>query len=477
MVKRTALTLLIILNTLAIGRSCSAIVLKDKSRVLLAKNFDWTYGEGMLIKNLRGTAKAAYFTHEGRQASWISRYGSVTFNQNGREMPYGGMNEKGLAVEMLWLELTRYNTDEPRQYVNELEWIQYQLDNFETVRQVISHLDQLKIYPIKGKIHYILTDTTGESVIIEYLNGQPIAYTKEPNVCQAITNNAVFQSEPFKNQVKGIRKNNTAPTYRYYKLEQEIAALPGHGEISTTYAFDILKKVAIPRGGFRTMWSIVYDVAGRNISFFTDTHRKVKTIHLSDLDFNEGLAYFPLNQDKQTNLGNGLLETLSEPLNYGCLSPSLIHLGFDEELAKEMSRRQFEPGQGGRTSIFAERYFHLEITAPLEEERQTGFLAVMDSEQGFRDKEAVRGGYLYGSAGKGDLVFPVYGLKNGKYALLAFIDTNKNHKPDLGKKGKPGEKYATFADRTFADEREISFANTSADLSRSNARVLINWKQ
>lgn len=66
-------------------------------------------------------------------------------------MPYGGMNEKGLVVEMLWLELTKYNIKQVKQYVNELEWIQYQLDNYVTVQQVIDQLNTLK-----GKTHYSL---------------------------------------------------------------------------------------------------------------------------------------------------------------------------------------------------------------------------------------------------------------------------------------------------------------------------------
>jgi len=63
-------------------------VLKGNNQILLAKNFDWTYREGMIIKNLRGIRKTAYCTHTKEQASWTSKYGSVTFNQNGKEMPF-----------------------------------------------------------------------------------------------------------------------------------------------------------------------------------------------------------------------------------------------------------------------------------------------------------------------------------------------------------------------------------------------------
>ena len=103
---------------------CSAIVLKNENQILLAKNFDWTYHDGIIIKNLRSISKTAYYTHQGEPAQWTSKYGSITFNQNGKEMPYGGMNEKGLVVEMLWLDLTKYNINEEKKYLNEPEWIQ-----------------------------------------------------------------------------------------------------------------------------------------------------------------------------------------------------------------------------------------------------------------------------------------------------------------------------------------------------------------
>jgi penicillin V acylase-like amidase (Ntn superfamily) len=41
-------------------------------------------------------------------AKWVSRYGSVTFNQYGCENPTGGMNEAGLVVEQMWLDESAY---------------------------------------------------------------------------------------------------------------------------------------------------------------------------------------------------------------------------------------------------------------------------------------------------------------------------------------------------------------------------------
>jgi choloylglycine hydrolase len=75
--------------------ACSAIVLKSEQNMLLAKNFDWTSGAGYVIKNLRGISKSVFPTRAGHPARWTAKYGSITFNQNGKEMPYGGINERG----------------------------------------------------------------------------------------------------------------------------------------------------------------------------------------------------------------------------------------------------------------------------------------------------------------------------------------------------------------------------------------------
>jgi len=473
--KELIFTLLMLTATLEVAYPCSAIVLKEGPQFFLAKNFDWTFREGILIKNLRGTNKTAYFTHTGEPATWTSKYGSVTFNQNGKEMPYGGMNEKGLVVEMLWLETTQYNISEEKKYVNELEWIQYQLDNFETIQQVVDHLKALKIYPIKGKIHYILADAAGESVIIEYLNGNPVAYKKEANTCQAITNTSVAKAEPYKNQIKGIRKNNTASTYRYYQLEQQISSLNNQSNLNEAYAFEVLKKVEIPKGDFKTMWSIVYNIHQKSVSFFTDTHQAIKTINIAGLDFDNELTYFTLNQNEVKNLNTGL-KVLTEPINQPYVSASLMHLGLDERVTRDISEHQFRQGKN-QSSNFSDNYFHFEISVPLENDKQTGFLAVMDSEQHFENRQAVTGGYLYGNIPRTTLILHIYGLKNGKYAMLAFIDDNENRKLDFDKKGKALEKYATFSERILTNEQDLNFSNTSNDFNGENAKVLVTWKK
>jgi len=62
----------------------------------------------------------------GQPAKWVSAYGSVTFNQFGRELPLGRMNEAGLVIEIMWLTQTEYPHSDRRPALRELQWAQYQ---------------------------------------------------------------------------------------------------------------------------------------------------------------------------------------------------------------------------------------------------------------------------------------------------------------------------------------------------------------
>lgn len=467
-------TLLILTTLVQSAYPCSSFVLKNGKTILLGKNFDWTFDKGYIIKNLKNTTKVAYCTHNGTPASWTSKYGSVTFNQNGKEMPYGGMNEKGLVVEMLWLEDTRFNISEDKTYLNELEWIQYQLDNFQTVDEVVTHIKNLKIYPIKGKIHYILADTNGKSVIIEYLDGKPKIYEKEANTCQAITNKSVVFSEKYIDNLQDIPKKNTSEIYRYHQLENQIKKLKNLNDFSEKTAFQILKSVSIPKGDFNTVWSIVYNLENKTISFFSHSHKKTKQINLNNIDFEQGLSYFNINQDKE-NILDTKLNQFTEQTNFEMVSASLTHLGFDTDLSKEISEHQFNQKLITQ-SYFSQNYFHFDISIPMAEAGKRLFFVVMDSEENFNKKLAVTSGYLFGSTSIGTTNRHIYGLKNGLYAMIALIDENKNSELDFDTNGNPTEKYTTFSDFIPKSMKEITFKNTSNYFTKDNAKLTIEWR-
>ena len=75
--------------------ACTTFCLKHNGEVLFGRNYDFRIGDALIFVNKRGVAKTATVGDSPNPAKWISRYGSVTFNQYGRENPTGGMNEAG----------------------------------------------------------------------------------------------------------------------------------------------------------------------------------------------------------------------------------------------------------------------------------------------------------------------------------------------------------------------------------------------
>lgn len=112
--------------------------MEGSHRIYLGRNLDWDWEDGMIFINPRNVRKTAIVISLQDAAKWTSKYGSVTFNQLGREFPFGGMNEKGLVIENMWLDGTQYPQPDARPEVNMLQWIQYQLDNYSTVAEVVA---------------------------------------------------------------------------------------------------------------------------------------------------------------------------------------------------------------------------------------------------------------------------------------------------------------------------------------------------
>src|SRR5277367_2891798 len=84
------------------SQACSSFLLESMDRPVVAKNFDMPSGHGLIVVNKRNLSKVAMAN--GNPVQWISKYGSVTFNQVSRDLPQGGLNEKGLVVEVLMLD-------------------------------------------------------------------------------------------------------------------------------------------------------------------------------------------------------------------------------------------------------------------------------------------------------------------------------------------------------------------------------------
>lgn len=283
---------------------CSTFLLEKNGRFLLAKSYDWIVEDGLIVVNKRSIAKQAMTLDKPMQ--WISKYGSIIFTQAGRELPMGGMNEAGLVIELMWLDDTTYPLLDSRFTVNELQWIQYQLDTASTVEEVIASNDILRIdIDCKALIHFMIADKRGNSSIVEFINGQMVVHPKsEMLAAPVLTNNTYQKSIEYLSTHEGFGGDKMASSgFRSLDRFVRIATLlqkfsMNDDEANLFSAFQILASVAnyaevkneeitlenITRY-LRAKWNIVYDVADKKIHFLTASHKKIRTIQLDDFNF------------------------------------------------------------------------------------------------------------------------------------------------------------------------------------------------
>ncbi len=290
---------------------CTTFCLAEDGQVLFGKNYDWHVGEGYVIANKRDVAKTAIADTNG--VSWVSRYGSATFNQFGREMPSGGMNEAGLVVELLWLEETEYASPDKRPAIGNLQWIQYQLDNHSSVAQVIASDRDIRIQPrAAAYVHYLVCDRSGACASIEFLDGRMVVHGGSDLPAKVLTNNTYEESIEFLKTLRGFggmlpMPNDNSSLGRFARATHMAAAFePQRVPKNVAFAFDILDKVS---AGDYTKWSIVYDVSGGRVHFRTFESPAVREIDLSSLDFSctKPVKAAPLNDKSSGDITQKLI--------------------------------------------------------------------------------------------------------------------------------------------------------------------------
>ena len=266
--------------------ACTTFCFMHNGEWVYGRNYDWYTEHCLIMVNKRGVAKKAIT--QDNPAQWVSKYGSVTFNQYGREFPLGGMNEAGLVIEIMWLEQTEYPQSDSRKGLSDLQWVQYQLDNFSTVDEVIASDDVVRI-TTRGAtpLHFLVCDSTGKAAAVEFLEGNMVAYTGDNLPASALTNSTYAYSlslyEAFdgdETQEPFASANNSLKRFVWAAngVEQWDPKTQGS---PVDYAFSILDKVSVNP----TMISIVYHVANGRIYYRCKSNANIRYIDCSEFDY------------------------------------------------------------------------------------------------------------------------------------------------------------------------------------------------
>jgi penicillin V acylase-like amidase (Ntn superfamily) len=325
----------------AAAHPCTAFCIYAGDEAVVGKSYDWSMDVGLVVVNKRGIAKEAVVDDEN-PARWVSTYGSVTFNQYGRELPMGGMNEVGLVVEVMWLEDTVYPEPDERAALDCLQWIQYVLDTCATVEEVVAAQEEVRVAGVNAALlHYLVADASGACAAVEFLEGEAVIHTGETLPAPALANgpydnDVAFWLEhkdalPDAAALEGIgsekrfaRAAAAADLYDFIFMDSATAA---------DYAAGVLDDVASPEF---SQWRIVYDVKNGLIYWRTRENMDTRWLEADAFDYSPAtpVKIFDMNAVAQGDVTEEFVD-YSYEANRALVDASFAGTEFLKEVPEE----------------------------------------------------------------------------------------------------------------------------------------------
>jgi hypothetical protein len=308
---------------------------------VFGRNYDYGFGDGAVLVNPRGMEKRSLV--ESSPAHWTARFGSLTFNQYGRDNPMGGVNERGLVVELMWLDETKYPAPDSRPAVATLEYIQYLLDNYATVEEALEGSKRIRI-GTRTPLHYLIADKAGDVATIEFLAGRRVVHRGETLPHPVLANSTYEDSL---GHLKGrIAKGAAGPDFtsgsldRFAKAAQRVAALEAtKAKELVEHSFGILDEV---KQGSHTRWQIVYDLPRNTVHWRTHANGARRAIRLDALDFTCGSGARLLDIDQGRGDLTAALDTYTPQANERMMLTAFAkspQFGWTPEMARAEAHR------------------------------------------------------------------------------------------------------------------------------------------
>lgn len=242
---------------------------------------------------------------------WKSKYGSVITSAF-EIASTDGMNEKGLVANLLWLPETQYPVrDKNKPGLAITEWVQYMLDNFATVAEAVSFIDEDTFQVVSDKmpdgsrlatLHLSISDATGDCAIFEYVRGKlTIYHSKEYNV---MTNSPTYNKQlalcEYWKTIGGLSflPGTNRAADRFARASFYINAVPKTDDekIAIASVFSVIRNASVPYGISTpespeistTQWRTVSD--SKNLIYFFESSLMPNTfwVKLHDMDLSEG---------------------------------------------------------------------------------------------------------------------------------------------------------------------------------------------
>ena len=312
---------------------CTTFVLDNGGQPVYGKNADWMEQlTSFMIVNKRGVAKTSA-EPLATPISWTSKYGSVTFNFFAREWPFEGINEAGLFISTMGGEGSakdEYPEPDSRTPMSGGQMVQYQLDNFSTVPEVISSFQSIRLAKTAENsktpqlaVHWLVGDSKGKCASIEFLAGKMVCHTNWTMPVKVLANSTYDHSIAYFRWFRLINiffpipipEEKRPSVLRFAVAGDRVKKYrPQSSGPAVDYAFQILQDVEITPAHHTALWSAVYDSVNKQILFRTWNNDQIRSIDLSALDFSctTPVKVLDITADLSGDVTNSLVDYTKE---------------------------------------------------------------------------------------------------------------------------------------------------------------------
>jgi penicillin V acylase-like amidase (Ntn superfamily) len=312
--------------------ACTRILWNDNNlSVVAARTMDWPEStHAILMEFPRGLSRdgglvgsnVVVKTHPAR---WTSKYGSVVTTAYGIGT-VDGVNEKGLAVHLLYLNATDFGVrDASKAGIQAGLWGQYLLDSAATVNAALRLEEDIQPVMIeahghKATVHLAMEDSSGDSAIIEYIQGKPVIHhgrqyrimTNDPPYVEQL---ALLKKYDFTNATRNTAlPGNVAPTDRFIRASYYLQMLPEPKNQREAIAdvLSIARNVSVPFGApnnapgtlYNTEYRTAIDLTSKVYFFELATSPNVIWMDLKSFNLNSGAPVLALDPDNIELSGN-----------------------------------------------------------------------------------------------------------------------------------------------------------------------------
>jgi penicillin V acylase-like amidase (Ntn superfamily) len=316
--------------------ACSRVLwASPDNQVFVGRTQDWTERANSAFRvHPRGTERVGAVAQNPHR--WTTKYGSLVLSAYDSGT-HEGVNEKGLAAHALYLAgVTDFGKrDTSRQAIGVMQWVQYFLDNFATVAEAVAAQKNatFQIEPLilpngfPTLVHVSLSDRTGDSAVIEYIDGKPKIYhdrrftvmTNEPTYDKQIENLKQYRSFGGDKPLPGER----TPSDRFVRAAYYAHGLPkpaSAGE-GAAFMFSVIRNISVPFGLgdpdkpniASTIFRTVIDLTGQRYYFESTYAPNVVWIDIAKIDFGTGSGERELQVEKRIFSLNGDVTAQLQP--------------------------------------------------------------------------------------------------------------------------------------------------------------------